>query len=81
MTDLHRGDLVRFRDRGAHRIGTVMDIITAGRLKGHGVWRLRQRARIQFEADGQHWETHRDLTAITVAGETQPSLLTDEATN
>ena len=80
MTNPQRGDTVRFRESGHDRLGTIVDIITAGRPSGRGIWQLRQRARIRFDADGQSWETHRDLTALTVvAVDEQPSLFADEA--
>lgn len=60
------GDRVCFREGGSKRLGTVRAVITAGRKAGVGVWRLRRRARVQFEADGQSCETHRDLEAIDI---------------
>lgn len=57
------GAVVRFREQGAIRLGTVRDVVTAG---------ARRRVRIGFEADGQRWETHRDLADVVI--DEQPSL-------
>lgn len=60
------GDRVRFKEGGSHRIGTVVDVITAGRAQGRGLYMLRRRARIRFDVDGHGWETHRDLDVIQI---------------
>lgn len=78
MTEPQPGDRVRFREGGGNRLGTVREVITAGRAAGRGVWRLRRRARVQFEADGQRWETHRDLEAIEIVAVDEQRSLFDE---
>lgn len=64
MIEPQPGDCVMFRESGAKRPGTVVEVITAGKPTGVGEWRLRRRARIRFEVAGHHWETYRDLTEI-----------------
>lgn len=79
MTEAAVGDCIRFKESGHHRIGVVKALIMAGRAKGTGIWALRQRARILFEADGRRLETHRDLDALTiVACDTQFELFDQE---
>ena len=73
------GDRVRFRTTHGHSLGVVVNIITAGKAAGRGVWRLRQRARIQFESRGRRWETHRDFDDISiVTPQEQGDLFDDE---
>jgi hypothetical protein len=72
------GDRVAFQYSGRRCVGVVVAVITAGRVKGRGLYALRRRARIQFEDDGHSWETHRDLDAINVtAVSEQPDLFTE----
>jgi len=73
------GDRVRFRERGAWRVGVVAAVITAGKPRGRGVWALRRRARVRFDVDGHGWETHHDLSAITITAVAAQLSLFDEA--
>jgi len=50
------GEMVQFRASGRLTVGTLAEVFTAANQ--------RMRARLWFTADGQEWETCRDLTEI-----------------
>lgn len=53
---MEAGETVQFRASGRLTVGTLAEVFTAANQ--------RMRARLWFTADGQEWETCRDLTEI-----------------